>query len=430
MKLRFERWLDSSSFDEGILALFRESALAYKAGCYRAALIMGYLGLLAEVRSRVLKASAPSGFESAEWEKCQEEMQDDESWDKQLVRLLLQEPVKDGKPVPFTLSKDERNAINYFKMLRNVSAHGKDEEIGASHVESLWAFICRDLPRLVVNGSFQWSIRATLNHFDLDLSPPGRSFDELAGSLNVALRPNEVPDYLDALLKEQPVTDLFGTSVPDWEHSWICDVLASLSLRLDSDHESTLKEWLQREEHFDVLRATLLRLPECDMASGLDEMVVRRLWHREGTLTSRDVQLYISLRRKQLVPDDETGESVMFLVSHMGYYEALSSNDESDLDKWGFWTYVKEYLIASVVGKNMDFKTANPRSWLLERYLERCGVDVGMAAAIYRMAISNRPFDVERAIIGYLRSHSECWQLVKSQGELPSDFVGAVEDEQ
>lgn len=120
----------------------------------------------------------------------------------------------------------------------------------------------------------------------------------------------------------------------------------------------------------------------------------------------------------------------MFLVSHMGYYEALSSNDESDLDKWGFWTYVKEYLIASVVGKNMDFKTANPRSWLLERYLERCGVDVGMAAAIYRMATSNRPFDVERAIIGYLRSHSECWQLVKSQGELPSDFVGAVEDEQ
>jgi hypothetical protein len=427
VKLPFEQWLDSNSFREEVRALFHESVLAYKADCNRASLIMAYLGLLAEVRSRILKASSPGSFEPAEWNRIQEAVRDEEHWDTVVAELLLRDTVKDGKtvPVPFTISNDEKQGVRYFRMLRNKCAHGKNEEIGPSHVEALWAFVRSNLPKFVINGSLRGSIKATLEHFDSDLTPPGRSFDALAASLNAALRPNEVPNYLDALLQEQPSMSLLETI--DWDQSWFCEVLVALSCQLDSSHEPAFKEWLEQEEHFDALRETMLRFPECDIMARLDDMIVRKLWHRGETLRTREVRLYINLRRKQLIPADEEDESMRYVVTHMGYHKVLSDDEVSDLETWGLWTYVKAYLLDSIIGENMDFKTANSRTWLVERYLERCGVDVDVAGAILRMETSNQPFDVERVIVQYLHGHSDQWQIVKDLGDVPSTFMDKVE---
>lgn len=427
MKLPFEQWLDSNSFSEEVRALFHESALAYKADCYRASLIMAYLGLLAEVRSRTLKAGSPGSFEPAEWNRIQEAVRDEEHWDTVVAELLLRDAVKDGKPVPvpFTISNDEKQGVRYFRMLRNKCAHGKNEEIGPSHVESLWAFVRSNLPKFVINGSLQGSIKATLEHFDSDLTPPGRSFDELTASLNAALRPDEVPNYLDALLQEQPGMSLLGTT--DWEQSWFCEVLVALSRQLDSSHEPAFKEWLEQEEHFGALWATMLRFPECDIMARLDDRIVRKLWHRDETLRTREVRLYIDLRRKQLIPTAEEVESMEFLVSHVGYDKVLSSDEISDLETWGLWAYVKAYLLSSVIGENMVFRIANSRTWLVGQYLERCGVDTDVASAILRMETSNQPFDVERVIVRHLHDHSDQWQIVKDLGDVPSTFIDKVE---
>jgi len=428
VKLPFEQWLDRNSFNHEVRALFDESVLAYKADCYRAGLIMAYLGLLTEVRSRILKAGSPTGFDPAEWNRIQEGVRNEENWGDNLVaELLLRDANKDGKsvPVPFAISKDEMQGIRYFRMLRNKCAHGKDQEIWSSHVEVLWAFVCSNLPKLVVNGSLQGSIKATLEHFDSDLTPPGRSFDDLAASLNAALRPGEVLKYLDALLQEQPGMSLLGTT--DWEQSWFCEVLVALSRQLDSSHEPAFKEWLEQEEHFDALWATMLRFPECDIMSRLDDRIVRKLWHRGENLRTREVRLYINLRRKQLIPTAEEVESMEFLVSHVGYHKVLSGDEMSNLETWGFWTYVKAYLLGSIIGENLDFKTANSRTWLVERYLERCGVDIDVAGAILRMETSNQPFDVERVIVRYLHDHSGQWQIVKDLGDVPSTFIDKVE---
>jgi len=425
VKLPIEQWLDRNSFGEEVHALFLESALAYKADCYRASLIMAYLGLLAEVRSRILKAGNPTGVEPAEWNRIQEGVRDEEHWDTQVAELLLRDAIKDGRPVPFTISKDEMQGIRYFRMLRNKCAHGKNEEIGISHVEALWAFVCGNLPKFVINGSLQGSIKATLEHFDSDLTPPDRSFDDLAASLNAALRPDEVSTYLDALLQEQPGMSLLGTT--DWEQSWFCEVLVALSRQLDSSHEPALKEWLEWEQHLSALRATMLRFPECDIMSGLDGRIVRKLWHGGGNLRSREVRVYINLRRKQLIPTAEEDESMVFLVSHMGYDKVLSSDEMADLETWGFWTHVKAYLLGSIIGTNKDFDTANPRTWLVELYLEGCGVDADVASAILRMENSNQPFGVERVIVRYLHGHPDAWQTVKDLGDLPSAFIDKVE---
>jgi hypothetical protein len=423
VKAKFEQWLDDSQVDDEAYALFHESILAHRAECYRAATIMAYLGLLASVRTRILKANAPTGFDASEWNKAQEGVRNDETRDSQVVDLLLRE-AKDKKPLAFSVSKDERDALRYFKMLRNNSAHGKSEEIGSSSVESLWGFVRGNLPRFVVNGSLQGAIRATLEHFDPDLTPLNESFDELAAALSTALRPDEVPSYLDALQREDALPRQGGAS--DGGNDWFFGALAVLSRKLDIPHRVAMKEWLELDQHFDVLRAALFQSPDSNLAEGLDSQVIRRLWHCDSTLAARDIRVYSGLRRNLLIPDGQLDESMEFTVSHVGYLAGLSVDEMSELARWDFWKHVKEFLLASVIGAQVDFKTANQRGWLMQQYLERFGVDSDIAGGIRAMESGNSPWRIEEIVVAYLHDHADYWLVVKSDYELPGSFIERV----
>lgn len=424
MKTKFEQWLDGSVFDDGASALFRESASAYKAGCSRAAVIMAWLGILATIRSRILEAGTPSGFAADAWVESQRNVRDDDKWDSSVFDIVMQT----DPPQAFRVTKDQRVELSYFKTLRNKCAHGKGGGIESSHVESLWTFASDNLPKIVVNGSLQSAVQAALEHFDPNLTPRGKPFDELAVNLNDSLRTDEISAYLDELLGKAMVR--IPGEAENTVREWFLEVLNTLSRCLDESHQPALTAWLGEERHFSVLQQLVLLHPESNATVGFDDKMVRRLWHARSLLGPRDIRLYLNFRRKQLIPCEQLNESMQFVAENVVTVEGLSSDELVELEGLGFWKQVKTHLLTFVIIRNAKFADANRRAQLVGQYLERCGIDEDLAAAIHRMEKSNVPFDVENVIIGYLRGHGADWGTLKSTGELPAEFVGRVEEEE
>jgi len=424
MKTKFEQWLDGSVSDDGATTLFRESASAYKAGCDRAAVIMAYLGVLATIRSRILEEGTPTGLDANAWAESQRNVRDDDKWDSSVFDLVTRTDL----PQAFRITKDQRVEFQYFRVLRNKCAHGKGGGIDSSHVESLWAFARDNLPKIVVNGSLQGAIQAVLEHSDPNLTPRGKPFDELAVNLNDSLRTDEISTYLDELLGKAMVR--MPGEAENTVREWFLEVLNTLSRCLDESHQPALTAWLGEERYFPVLQQLVLLHPESNAPVGFDDKIVRRLWHTRSLLGPRDIRLYLNFRRKQLIPCEQLDESIQFVAENVVTVEGLSSDELVELEGLGFWKQVKTHLLTFVIIRNAEFADANRRAQLVGQYLECCGIDKDLGAAIHQMEKSNVPFDVENVIIGYLRGHSADWGTLKSTGELPAEFVGRVEEEE
>ena len=422
MKTGLEQWLDQYVLDEGAQTLFQESAAAYKAGCDRAAVIMAYLGILSALRGRILESSVPSGFDASAWAGSQKEVRDDDRWDSSVFGIVTQV----GAPQAFRITNDQRIEFQYFRALRNKCAHGKGGHINSAHVESLWAFAMDNLPKIVVNGSLQGAIQSTLEHFDQDLTPKDKPFDELATSINTSLRADEVAGYLDVLLAKATVR-LPGEAASVVQ-DWFVEVTNGLAAYLDDGHQPALSAWLGTEEHFAQLQQLMRLHPQSNAAMGIDAKAVRRLWHTASTFDVRDLRLYLHLRRKKLIPSDQVDESIQFVAENATAVEGLSSEELEELAEMGFWKCVRTFLLASVVIRNAEFTYANRRAQLVRKYLDRCGIDEEFAEAIRQMETSYTPYDVENVVIGYLHEHGTAWETLKSAGGLPAGFASRVEE--
>lgn len=176
VKLPIQEWLEGKNLGTDADALFEESVQCFKAGAYRAALLMSYLGFQSILRDRILSAGAPAGVPPGMWSSIQSKLRSDDEWDPSVFDATQQ---KAPAPV-FPVSEDLRQQVTYWKNRRNDCAHSKPGPITASHVEAFWVFVRAHSSKFAVNGSIEALLEKLKRHFDASITPPGTDATPLA----------------------------------------------------------------------------------------------------------------------------------------------------------------------------------------------------------------------------------------------------------
>ena len=198
MKLPIENWLDSQQLDQEADSCFNESFICFKTGAYKAALLFSYLGFVGVLRTRILTALPPTGFNAAIWTSIQNNVRTAETWDKAIFDATQQQ--RPGQI--FVISNDLRAQVSYWKDRRNDCAHSKPNKITAAHVESFYAFVESNLGKFAVNGSRPAVTTKIFNHYNPSLTSPNQSIAPLIQEITHAVPHAELQDFVGELATE------------------------------------------------------------------------------------------------------------------------------------------------------------------------------------------------------------------------------------
>ena len=142
MKTALTEIIEDMDLPDDAQAQFMEAEICYKAGAYRAALLMSYTGWGLTLRERILNAKCPNGIASGQWDLYQNKSRDDDSWDQQIFDLTQS---KSDSTRVFCINDDLRDQVKYWKYRRHDCAHAKANKITHVHVEAFWLFIQSNL---------------------------------------------------------------------------------------------------------------------------------------------------------------------------------------------------------------------------------------------------------------------------------------------
>jgi hypothetical protein len=416
MRLEFEKWVLSQNLSETAEDLFREAVTCYKASAYRAALLFSYLGFHTIVKERILASRRPAGIGETHWNEITRKLTDDSTWDRQAF-----EATQRNYPAPiFILSDDLRKQVAYWKNRRNDCAHSKRNEIGFSHVEAFWLFLRSNLPRFVVSGSKEGLLNEIRVHFDRSLTPADADYSHIVQQIPYAIEPEGLAKFFEAV--DQVFADLRrwppGASSYPAEELGFFDSIIGLG---DRTVTNRLIAFLRGHEDLlvEVLRSNPARVPLIKD----DPAFIRRLWYeRLLPMRQRDFEIYCSLIRNQLIPEEQIEEAhrrVIPLLSRVdpseSCYALLVDTNFSDVlrDMAFLQTGSAEIPLAD------KFSWANPNFNLVIWYLKRFGLDQQIARSLSQIfGKENHPNDLKDAINA----------LLSQDEQKREEFLGVFED--
>lgn len=371
LKIPFEKWIESQKLSNPTRELLIESVKCYKADAYRAAFIMSYLGLLSEVRVRLLAPSRPSAFTESDWNGIKSRLLKDERWDSEVYDAIHRK-----RPAEiFHLSDDLRDQVEYWKNRRNDCAHAKDNQIGSSHVESFWMFIQSNLGKFVVDGSKEGLIFEIGVQFDRSLTPAGIDSQHLVKMIPYAVETSELSAFFRQV--EKLIEEKSGTQVH--ENS---DAIAFFDAVFDLEHESTVGSVIKYLAETEKLaRSVFRRRPDRVLRFAYAPRYIRKLWYEFlfKSAGTNDMPIYCCLLRNRLIPEAELVEAHTQVLSR-GCTPPTNHEDDFLLESTGFFNIL--YRQAFEEGGIRGFAWANNNAALLTYYLKTRHIDETMARSI------------------------------------------------
>ncbi|MFP3845713.1 hypothetical protein [Priestia filamentosa] len=370
MKLKFETWVSEQNFSEETKDLFAEGVICYKAGAYRASLLLSYLGFQSILKQRIIEAPLPVNYESPEWNhKKSDVVNDKDNWERK-----IQDLVKDKtKKKIFNLSEDIYNQYFYWKDRRNDCAHAKGNTIDYPHVEAFWLFIQSNSYKFVINGGKQFIINQLSNHFDKTKTPPGQDITPVVSSIPDAVEESEYRDILNKLKEIKPA--LYKTLDDDVSEAWKC-ILNNKRL------QDAAVSYLTEEENFSYTTLLFSNIPNLVKFFANQDAFIRSVWKKFENHTN-DYAIFINMMRHSLIPDDQIEEASSNMFSKIetrvfGDYPfdlfTITDTDKLALQNKGFFDIF--YREAFEDGKlRENFNWANRNKELICYYIKHYGLD-------------------------------------------------------
>lgn len=186
MELTIEKWA-KVNMEEASLPLFEEAVKCYKIGAYQSAYLMSYLSFKITIRHRIINTKyKPEAYGVEDWEtEIIENLENEDWWEKTVNNIILSDPnnkkernkmkekgiefeKKLGKMASIFNFKNRELAINkynYFKDIRNSSAHARKETINAATVEQFWNYLQDNLSSFFVLGGQEYLISEITNAY-------------------------------------------------------------------------------------------------------------------------------------------------------------------------------------------------------------------------------------------------------------------------
>jgi hypothetical protein len=406
MHLEFEEWVLSQDMSETAEDLFQEAITCYKASAYRAALLFSYLGFQTIIKDRILVSRRPTGINEALWEIITNRLTDDSTWDSQVFDATQ---MKSPAPI-FILSDDLRRQVTYWKDRRNDCAHSRGNEIGFPHAEAFWLFLRSNLPKFVVSGSKEGLLNEIRVHFDRSLTPADADYSHIVQRVPYAIETGALEEFFEGI--DQVFADLHrrppGASLYPADEVRFFDSILDIG---DRTVTSRLVDFLRGQEDLlvEVLRSNPVRV----LLIADDHTFIRRLWYEELLpMTQSNFEIYCSLLRNRLIPEDQVEEA------HRRTVPLLSNLDPSEecytlLEDSGFFDVFRDVVFLQS-GSSSEAPLADRFGWansnfnLVVWYLNHFGIDEQIACSLSQIfGKENHPYDLRDAINAFLSQNEQ-----------------------
>jgi hypothetical protein len=340
MKLKIEDWISENKFSNDVNVLLLDSCKCYKAGAYRASLLFSYLGFMTILKIRIIKANKPQNYIQGEWDALIKKLKNEDKWEEgvfdstqQLEKVdQLSNTVK--KDAVLVIKEELRGQIKYWKNRRNDCAHFKDNNIDYFHVESFWAFMESNLPKITVEGGVNSLINRITDHFNPILTPPDKDFTYLVNDIEHSVEPTKLKDFWGAFMIHSTYSD--GLSV--LKKSFLNECFKVCS---ETVVNSLIVELNQRElvqlDFFD-------NYPEIIIRFNLTPQNIRKLWSKGLYKAQNTLGIYATLLRNGLVPNNEIEEanaSIINLIIDNNPRYSPSKLDHHTLETHRFYDTLK-----------------------------------------------------------------------------------------
>ena len=341
MDERFIKWLNIyDEFREGtaLRDILNDAIRCYRHDIARPALMLSYIAFIQAVRSNLLNSDKPEGFNEKRWDAAMDNLRSENKWDEQVI-VCIKDRGNGVDNLPFfELSDTLRNDVCYWRCRRNDCAHYKDSEITLSHVSAFWTFMMNNYNKFSPLGSLAQSINEYKRHYDISLTPKGKSTERIFKRLCLAIK---TQDDLGLFLKE---------TYPKMDFEPQCDLLHDLLV--EGHHKdlgiSFLKGDMKR------LKAYLGAKPkDVSLILGDDATLTRKLWYDDFRLFAQYLNVYAEMLRARMIPDAEIKESLGLYLEHeykRGHLFIENEDDFNVLMENGLYDiFIDEYLTKSFV---------------------------------------------------------------------------------
>jgi hypothetical protein len=392
MKLKVESWLDDKKYSENVNVLFKDSIICYKSGANRASLLFSYLGFMTILKEIIISSNKPLLFPQGEWDLIIRKLQNEDTWEANVFDATQQQEKIDvttkarTKDPIFNINENLRIQIKYWKDRRNDCAHYKDNIIESFHVESFWAFLESNLPKISVEGGMQSLIIKIQKHFDPTYTPPGKDVAYLVKEIEHSVEILELKEFWQLFLDDSGWSYYLSDAILDF---------LNRSIEINSEKiNEPLIDLLKSKEYY--LKEFLDAHPDKIQRLGFNEEDIRKFWKTTLIRCNNILGIYTTLLRNRLIPDTEIKEAneVIFAGLHRfdvtplefdllkanGFLDTFKSNiiNNSKFNEYQ-WVNDRADLISDVIklhpaDKDIIMKLCEVYSqstnsnWLLERF--------------------------------------------------------------
>lgn len=362
MRLHFEEWIKGQKISYRTEELIDEAILCYRAKAYKASLLFSYLSFQNIIKERILSADAPPGYTPALWGGIQNDLRDDDKWESKII-----ECVDRNRPGSiFRLSDDVKKQYFYWKDRRNDCAHGKDNKIGMSHVETFWLFVESNLSKFGVNGGKESLLERIKVFFDQNLTPPNTDPLPIIQDIQYAIEPSDYNEVLDKIFEYSKIKGIIlSYDVAFWIKL----------LSVESEFRVHAVNYLKTKKN--LISAILAKDPSNIIYFSNDPVFIRSLWKELHYNTSSTL---IHLLRHRLIPPEQFGEFVRTVSVTI---DSLLRDDETiltTLEEYDLFKEIKQ--IAFEEGKISNFDWCREHRNLICHLILKDGFDEDMVRSL------------------------------------------------
>jgi len=364
MKLKFESWIETSSFSRNAQALFEASVGCYKAQVYTASLLMSYLGFLTVLKDRVMAGAKPALFKQELWDGLINNLKNEDKWEESIYDASLQqEKTTGGKPATrtqdpvFVINDNLRNQIRYWKDRRNDCVHNKDNQITIAHVESFWAFLESNIDKITIEGGKVSLLNKFKRHYDRSYTAIGEDITPLVKSIRGAVHKSELDAFWADLINI--VEDLF-------DYSNEIEIINKVLALNDDLISHSLIEKIKKDEK--LLLAYINENPSLILHLAYDKPSIRNLWAKKVAKLPNAMAIYAFLLRNNLIPNEEIPEANALFIKLYRYPSDI--NDHYVLQANGFGNLLHDHLFVLNSKEFLYWKFMHQHSDIFVKYIE------------------------------------------------------------
>src|SRR5665648_72034 len=396
MRLHIENWIDDNKYSENVCILFKDAITSYKSGAYRPSLLFSYLGFMTILKERIISSNKPNLFPQGQWDSIIKKILNEDTWEAAVFDATQQQGQFDQttelrtKDPVFNLNDNIRIQIKYWKDRRNDCAHYKDNIIDTCHVESFWAFIESNLPKITIEGGVQSLLNKINKHFDPTLTPPNKDITLLVKEVESSVETKRLKEFWNLLLDDSQYYNDLSINKQNF---------ANRSFEVNTDHVNQyLVEILKNNKEY--LKDFLSNHPDKFLRLNFSDEEIRKFWNTILVRCDNMLGIYTTLLRNCLIPKTEIKEANALVLSKLKNY-VIVPQDHQILIANGFFESFKECIINDPQFE--QFLWVNDRASLISEMITSNPADVNIA---------------NRLCLVYSQSTNSNWLLERFDREL------------